>query len=48
MFAYLAVASRRRVIEDALIMAVRALRAINRPAFSGCLCYGCVAADQRL
>lgn len=36
------VASRRRVIEDAVIVALRALRAITRPGFSGCLRYGCV------
>lgn len=46
-FASLVVASRRRVIEDAVIVAVRALRAITRPAFYGCLYYGCVRAHQR-
>lgn len=41
-FAYLAVACRQCVIEDAVIMAVRALRAINRPVFYDILYYGCL------
>lgn len=42
MFAYLVVACRQCVIEDAVIMAVRALRAINRPVFYDILYYECL------
>lgn len=42
MFAYLAVACRQCVIEDVVIVAVGALRAINRPDFYDILYYGCL------
>lgn len=42
LFAYLVVACRQCVIEDAVIMAVRALRAINRAVFYDILYYGCL------
>lgn len=41
-FAYLVAASRQCVIEGAVINAVRALRAINWPAFYDILYYGCL------
>lgn len=41
-FAFLGLACRQYVIEDAVIMAVRALRAINRPVFNDILYYGCL------
>lgn len=47
MFARVLLARRRRVIEDAAAVAAGALRAITRPAFYGCLDYGCVTAHQR-
>lgn len=41
-FAYLAIACRQCAIEDAVIMAGRALRAINRPVFYDILYYRCL------
>lgn len=42
MFAYLVVACGQCAIEDAVIMAFRALRAINGPVFYDVLYYGCL------